>query len=340
MAYENELEGNLMINIAFFSTKSYDQVSFEQVKKREDISYHFHDFLLTSKTAQIAKGCEVVCAFVNDDLSREVLEQLASYGVKMIAMRCAGFNNVDLEAAKEFNIAVARVPAYSPEAIAEHAVGLMMTLNRRFHKAYQRTREANFSLEGLVGFNFHGRTAGIIGTGKIGLATIRILKGLGMNVLCYDPFPSDVARELGASYCSLNDLIEQSDVISLHCPMTPDNYHLLDKAAFDNMKHGVMIINTSRGELLDSSAAIESLKEGHIGALGLDVYEAEKDLFFQDKSNDVIVDDVFRRLSACHNVIFTGHQAFLTSDALDNIAVTTLNNIDAFIHSKPSSNFL
>lgn len=340
MAYENELEGNIMINIAFFSTKSYDQESFEQVKNREDISYHFHDFLLTRKTAQIAQGCEVVCAFVNDDLSREVLEQLASYGVKMIAMRCAGFNNVDIEAAKEFNIAVARVPAYSPEAIAEHAVGLMMTLNRRFHKAYQRTREANFSLEGLVGFNFHGRTAGIIGTGKIGLATIRILKGLGMNVVCYDPFPSEVALELGASYCSLNDLIEQSDVISLHCPMTPDNYHLLDKAAFANMKRGVMIINTSRGELLDSSAAIESLKEGHIGALGLDVYEAEKDLFFQDKSNDVIVDDVFRRLSACHNVIFTGHQAFLTSDALNNIAVATLMNIDAFFHSKPNSNFL
>ncbi len=329
-----------MPNIAFFSTKSYDQHAFEKAKRNDGSEFHFHDFLLTEKTAQIAQGCEIVCAFVNDDLSRPVLQQLADCGVKMIAMRCAGFNNVDLEAAKELNIAVARVPAYSPEAIAEHAVGLMMTLNRRFHKAYQRTRDANFSLEGLVGFNFHGRTAGIIGTGKIGVATIRILRGLGMKVLCYDPYPNDIVNELGASYCSLEELISQSDVISLHCPMTKENFHLLDKAAFDKMKPGVMIINTSRGELLDSAAAIEALKEGHIGSLGLDVYEAEKDLFFRDKSNDVIVDDVFRRLSACHNVIFTGHQAFLTTDALESIATTTLTNISDFEAGNIGANFL
>lgn len=288
-----------MLDIVFFSTKPYDQKSFEQAKGEHKVNYHFYDFLLTEKTAKMAKGCEIVCAFVNDDLSRRTLEKLASFGVKMVALRCAGFNNVDLAAAKEYGIAVARVPAYSPEAIAEHAVGLMMTLNRRFHKAYQRTRDANFSLDGLVGFNFHGRTAGIIGTGKIGLATLRILKGLGMRVLCYDPYPSDVATDLGGEYCSLETLISQSDVISLHCPMSEDNFHLLNEAAFAKMKAGVMIINTSRGELIDSTATIEALKQGRIGSLGLDVYESEKELFFQDKSNDVIVDDVFRRLSAC-----------------------------------------
>ncbi|CAM3052526.1 2-hydroxyacid dehydrogenase [Vibrio rarus] len=329
-----------MINIAFFSTKSYDQRSFEQAKVDSDVEYHFYDFLLTEQTAKMAKGCEVVCAFVNDDLSRPVLEQLALRGVKMIAMRCAGFNNVDLDAAKELNIQVARVPAYSPESIAEHAVGLMMTLNRRFHKAYQRTRDANFSLEGLVGFNFHGRTAGVIGTGKIGLATIRILRGLGMNVLCFDPYPNDKVIELGGEYCDLDTLIKQSDVISLHCPMTAENYHLLDADAFNKMKDGVMIINTSRGELVDSSAAIDALKQGRIGALGLDVYESEKELFFHDKSNDVIVDDVFRRLSSCHNVIFTGHQAFLTIDALESIAKTTLQNVENYQQNTVDNNFL
>ncbi|GAD89553.1 D-lactate dehydrogenase [Vibrio halioticoli NBRC 102217] len=329
-----------MINIAFFSTKSYDQDAFEQGKSDYDVQYHFYDFLLNEQTAKMAKGCEVVCAFVNDDLSRPVLEQLAARDVKMIAMRCAGFNNVDLDAAKELGIQVARVPGYSPEAIAEHAVGLMMTLNRRFHKAYQRTRDANFSLEGLVGFNFFGRTAGIIGTGKIGCATIRILKGLGMNVLCYDPYPNDFVVEAGATYCDLDTLIQQSDVISLHCPMTPENYHLLDATAFGKMKDGVMIINTSRGELVDSIAAIDALKAGRIGALGLDVYESEKELFFHDKSNDVIVDDVFRRLSSCHNVLFTGHQAFLTRDALSSIASTTLANIENFKQQKTDANFL
>lgn len=329
-----------MTHIAFFSTKAYDEASFEKAKALNEVTYHFYDFRLTKKTAKLAKGCEVVCAFVNDDLSREVLEQLAVRGIKMIVLRCAGFNNVDLTAAEEFGMQVARVPAYSPEAIAEHAVGLMMTLNRRFHKAYQRTRDANFSLEGLVGFNFHGKTAGIIGSGKIGLATIRILKGLGMNVLCYDPYPSQVAIDLGVTYCELDELLSQSDVVSLHCPMTKENFHLLDADAFNKMKDGVMIVNTSRGELLDSSAAIEALKKGKIGSLGLDVYDNEKELFFQDKSNDVIVDDVFRRLSACHNVIFTGHQAFLTEDALHNIADTTLNNIQAYVASEPNNNFL
>jgi D-lactate dehydrogenase len=331
-----------MINITFFSSKSYDETAFNNSKsdRQLDLAFHFYDFQLTKKTAKMAKGSEVVCAFVNDDLSQPVLEALAFRGVKLIVMRCAGFNNVDLNAAKELNIQIARVPAYSPEAIAEHAVGLMMTLNRRFHKAYQRTRDANFSLEGLVGFNFHGKTAGIIGSGKIGCATIRILKGLGMRVLCFDPYPSDIAKKLGAEYCNLETLIRESDVISLHCPMTKENFHLLDSKAFSMMKDGVMIVNTSRGELLDSQAAIEALKQGRIGSLGLDVYDNEKELFFQDKSNDVIIDDVFRRLSACHNVVFTGHQAFLTREALDSIASVTLDNVESFVQQQKTPNFL
>ncbi|MCK6264057.1 2-hydroxyacid dehydrogenase [Vibrio sp. ZSDE26] len=329
-----------MLNIAFFSSKSYDEKSFNLAKGELDAEFHFHDFRLTTTTAKMAHDSEAVCAFVNDDLSRGVLKILAQGRTKLIAMRCAGFDKVDLEAAKELGLQVVRVPAYSPESVAEHTVGMMMCLNRKLHKAYQRTRDANFSLEGLVGFNFYGKTAGVIGSGKIGLATMRILKGLGMNILCYDPYPNPLSEELGARYVELDELYQESDVISLHCPMSKENFHLLDENAFNKMKDGVMIVNTSRGELLDSTAAIEALKRSKIGALGLDVYDNEKELFFQDKSNDVIVDDVFRRLSACHNVLFTGHQAFLTKDALHNIANTTLTSVDAFFSDKKSGNEL
>ncbi|EKO3640701.1 MULTISPECIES: 2-hydroxyacid dehydrogenase [unclassified Vibrio] len=329
-----------MINVAFFSAKNYDELSFNRFIDPQQLTFHFHDFRLTQKTAQMAKDCQVVCAFVNDELDAEVLQTLYQGGTRLIAMRCAGFDKVDLAAAKQLGLQVVRVPAYSPEAVAEHTVGLMMCLNRRFHKAYQRTREANFSLEGLVGFNFYGKTVGVIGTGKIGVATMRILKGLGMTVLCYDPYQNPAALELGAKYVELPELYANSDVITLHCPMSKENYHLLNEQAFNQMKDKVMIINTSRGELLDSAAAIEALKRGRIGSLGLDVYDNEKDLFFQDKSNDVIVDDVFRRLSSCHNVLFTGHQAFLTEDALNNIAQTTLNNILVFSQGKLSGNEL
>ncbi len=329
-----------MLEVAFFSSKSYDEKSFKKANSGELYKFQYHDFRLTVKTAKLAQGSDIVCAFVNDDLSADVLKILAKGGTKLITMRCAGFDRVDLDAAKQLGLQVSRVPAYSPEAVAEHAVGLMMSLNRRFHKAYQRTRDANFSLEGLVGFNFYGKTAGIIGTGKIGLATMRILKGLGMDILCYDPFENPLAIELGAKYCELNEIYARSDIISLHCPMTKENYHLLNEEAFNKMRDGVMIINTSRGELLDSASAIEALKRGRIGALGLDVYDNEKELFFEDKSNDVITDDIFRRLSACHNVIFTGHQAFLTEDALQNIAETTLNNIESFFSGSKSGNEL
>lgn len=327
------------MNIAIYSTKSYDRKHLEEVNATGfGFGLEFFDFPLNAKTARMAEGCIAACIFVNDEADRAALMGLAKHGVKIIALRCAGFNNVDLEAAEELGLTVVRVPAYSPEAVAEHAIGLMLCLNRKIHKAYQRTRDANFSLEGLTGFNMHGRTAGVIGTGKIGLAAIRILKGFGMHILAYDPYPNPAAVELGARYVELDELYALSDIITLHCPLTPENHHLLNKAAFDKMKDGVMIVNTSRGALIDSPAAIEALKRQRIGSLGLDVYENERDLFFEDKSNDVILDDVFRRLSSCHNVLFTGHQAFLTEEALTNISEVTLGNIGQVARGETSAN--
>jgi len=328
------------MKLAIYSTKQYDRKYFEQVNHEYGFDIEFFDFLLTEKTAKTAKGYDGVCLFVNDIGNRAVLEELKSEGVKFIALRCAGFNNIDLEAAKELDMPVVRVPAYSPEAVAEHAIGMMMCLNRRIHRAYQRTRDANFSLEGLTGFTMHGKTAGVIGTGKIGIAALRILKGFGLRLLAFDPYPSQAALDLGVEYVSLSTLFEQSDIISLHCPLTPENYHLINSSAFAQMKDGVMIINTSRGGLIDSQAAIDALKHQKIGALGMDVYENERDLFFEDKSNDVIQDDVFRRLSACHNVLFTGHQAFLTAEALTSIAQTTLENLRALDNGEPCANQL
>lgn len=328
------------MKLAIYSTKQYDRKYLDVANERFGFDLEYFDFKLSLKTAKTAEGCDAVCIFVNDDGSRPVLEELAKHNIKILALRCAGFNNVDLDAAHELGMQVVRVPAYSPEAVAEHAVGLMMSLNRRIHRAYQRTRDANFSLEGLIGFNMHNRTAGIIGTGKIGIATMRILKGFGMRLLAFDPYPSPLALDLGAEYVDLKTLYAQSDVISLHCPLTPENHHLLNAASFEQMKDGVMIINTSRGGLIDSPAAIEALKKQKIGALGMDVYENERDLFFEDKSNDVIQDDVFRRLSSCHNVLFTGHQAFLTEEALLSISQTTLLNIQQIAGNEPCSNLL
>lgn len=296
------------MKIAIYSTKSYDRKYIELINAKYNFDLEFFDFMLNESTARLAEHCEVVCIFVNDNGSRKVLEKLAALGVKIVALRCAGFNNVDLKAAQELGIQVVRVPAYSPEAVAEHTIGLMMTLNRRIHRAYQRTREANFSLEGLIGFNMHGRTVGVIGTGKIGIAVMRILKGFGMNILAYDPFKNPVVEELGGQYVELDELYAKSHVITLHCPATPENYHLLNREAFAKMKDGVMIVNTSRGSLIDTQAAIDALKQRKIGALGMDVYENERDLFFEDKSNEVIQDDIFRRLSSCHNVLLTRHE--------------------------------
>lgn len=326
------------MKIAVFSAKSYDKKSFDGVNQDYQHELVYFDFRLTQQVARMTEGFQAVCAFVNDDLSEPVLTILAEQGVKVIAMRCAGFDNVDLTAAARLGLQIVRVPSYSPEAIAEHTIGLMLSLNRRIHRAYQRTRDANFTLEGLTGFNFHGRTVGVIGTGKIGIATLRILKGLGMTILAFDPFKNPLAEELGATYTSLDEIYNKADVITLHCPMTEENYHMLDANSFSKMRDGVMIINTSRGGLINSKDAIEALKGRKIGALGVDVYENEQDLFFQDKSNDVIEDDVFRRLSSCHNVLFTGHQAFLTEEALANIADTTLSNLKHYEQGNTSGN--
>lgn len=326
------------MKVAVYSTKSYDRKYLELINAKYGLVLEFFDFMLSERTAKMAEHCDAVCIFVNDDGSRKVLEKLAALGVKIIALRCAGFNNVDLKAAQELGLTVVCVPAYSPEAVAEHTVGLMLTLNRRIHRAYQRTREANFSLEGLIGFNMHGRTVGVIGTGKIGVAVMRILKGFGMHILAYDPFKNKAAEELGAEYVTLDEIYHRSHIITLHCPATPENYHLLNRDAFAKMKDGVMIINTSRGTLIDTQAAIDALKQRKIGSLGMDVYENERDLFFEDKSNEVILDDVFRRLSSCHNVLLTGHQAFLTEEALTSIADVTLSNIYAVGSGEPCDN--
>ncbi|MBB1273329.1 MULTISPECIES: 2-hydroxyacid dehydrogenase [Psychromonas] len=314
------------MKVAMFSSRSYDIQHFKPLISAP-ISINFFDTQLNLQTVALASGFDAICAFVNDDLSEPVLKQLHALGIKYIAMRCAGFNNIDLFCAKSLGFTIVRVPAYSPEAVAEHAIALLMTLNRRTHKAYQRTRDANFSLEGLVGFNLHGKTIGIIGTGKIGVATMAIFKGFGCRILASDPYPSEHATALGAEYVDLKTLFSNSDVISLHCPLTSDNKHLLNKDTFALMKDGVTIINTSRGGLLNAHDAIEALKSGRIGGLGLDVYEEEEHLFFNDHSSEIITDDIFRRLSACHNVIFTGHQAFLTKEALTSIAQTTLDNL-------------
>ncbi|QIR15685.1 2-hydroxyacid dehydrogenase [Shewanella aestuarii] len=328
------------MRIGFFSAKPYDIRHFNRTNEAFGAEIEYFDYRLCMQNVKLAEGYEVVCAFVNDSLCEEVLVELAKGGTKIIAMRCAGFNNVDLVAAKKLGMEVVNVPAYSPESVAEHTVALMLTLNRKIHKAYQRTRDANFALAGLVGFNMFGKTVGVIGTGKIGLATIKILQGFGCKVLAFDPYPNPAVIELGIDYVDLPTIYRDSDIISLHCPLTAENHHLLNKDSFNQMKPGVMVINTSRGGLLNAIDAMEALKEGQLGSLGLDVYENEKGLFFEDKSSEIIQDDVFRRLSACHNVIFTGHQAFLTQEALNAIALTTLTNVQAILSGEKSGNEL
>ncbi|WMC10902.1 2-hydroxyacid dehydrogenase [Oceanimonas pelagia] len=326
------------MKIAFFSARPYMQAPFVAQNRHHGFDITWLDAGLNADTAVLGRGFDAVCVFVNDHLDAGVIRTLAKGGVKCIALRCAGYNNVDLQAAAAAGVAVVRVPAYSPEAVAEHTVGLMLTLNRHIHKAYQRTRDANFSLNGMVGFNMHGKTAGIIGAGKIGLATLRILKGLGMTLLVHDPVQDEAVLALGAQYVPLARLFAESDVISLHCPLTPDNHHLLNRHSFAQMKDGVMIINTSRGGLLNARDAIEAINSGKIGHLGLDVYEEEEHLFFEDKSCEIIQDDTFHLLSAYPNVILTGHQAFLTNEALSAIAQVTLDNLQCLADGRPCDN--
>lgn len=320
------------MKVAVFSAKPYDRVF---LPAANEAAGRPHDMLflethLTADTAALAAGARAVCPFVNDRVDAPTLDALANQGTGLIALRGAGFNNVDLPAAEKAGIAVARVPAYSPWTVAEHAVALMLALNRKTHRAYARVREGNFSLEGLLGFDMHGRTVGLIGTGRIGLVVARIMAGFDCNVLGYDSVESDEFVALGGKYVRLEELLERSDIISLHCPLTPETHHLINAKAVECMKPGVMLINTSRGAVVAARALIDGLKSGRIGYLGLDVYEEEGDLFFEDLSDQVIRDDVFARLLTFPNVLITGHQAFFTREALTAIAETTIANISAF----------
>ena len=312
-----------MIQVAFFDAKAYDLPSFERCGREHDIRFRFLETKLNEDTAELARGCDAVCVFVNDTVNAAVIEKLHQCGVRLIALRCAGYNNVDVRAAFG-KIHVVHVPAYSPYAVAEHAIALLLTSVRRIHKAYNRTREFNFSLNGLTGFDFHGKTVGVIGTGKIGRIFIDICRGFGMKVIAYDRFP---APDSGIDYVTPDELFARSDVISLHCPLTDETRHMIDAAAIEKMKKGVVIVNTSRGGLIDTEALLEGIKARKIGAACLDVYEEEADVFFEDRSGHILNDDLLSRLISMPNVIVTSHQGFLTEEALDNIAETTVNNI-------------
>jgi D-lactate dehydrogenase len=317
------------MRVAVFSTKPYDEQYLREANVRHGHELAFLEPRLTAQTASLAAGAECVCAFVNDTLDREVLERLAEDGTRLVALRSAGFNHVDLRAAHDLGLTVVRVPAYSPYAVAEHAVGLILAMNRKIHRAHMRVREGNFALGGLLGFDLHGRTVGVVGTGTIGTVFARIMTGFGCSLLAYDPFPNPACDTLGVRYVPLAELFAASDIVALHCPLTPATHHLIDGGALEQMRDGVMLVNTSRGALVDTSAVIDALKSGKLGYLGLDVYEEEEGLFFEDLSDRVITDDVFSRLLTFPNVLVTGHQAFFTEEALEHIAATTLGNITA-----------
>ncbi len=322
-----------MKTVAFFDVKPYDRASFENYKD-ESINIRFFENKLNADTVSMAACCDGVCAFVNDTIDRTVIDKLCDYGVGVIAMRCSGYNNIDLKAAQG-RIKVLNVPAYSPYAIAEHAIGMVLTLNRKLHRAYIRTRDHNFSLEGLTGFDLRGKTVGVIGTGKIGRCFADICKGFGMNILGFDPYENS---DFCGSYVTLDKLLEESDIVSLHCPLTKDNLHLIGSKTIEKMRNGVYIINTSRGKLIDTAALIEGLKSGRVGAAGLDVYEEETSLFFEDKSEEIIHDDTLSTLISMPNVLVTSHQAFLTREALDGIAGTTMENLKAFFTGEKLTN--
>ncbi|UVE44146.1 2-hydroxyacid dehydrogenase [Pseudomonas chlororaphis] len=318
-----------------FSSQNYDRDSFLGAELPPGLELQFQAARLSLDTAALAEHHEVVCAFINDDLSTPVLEQLAAGGTRLIALRSAGYNHVDLAAAKRLGLSVVRVPAYSPHAVAEHAVALILALNRRLHRAYNRTREGDFSLHGLTGFDLVGKTVGIVGTGQIGATFARIMASFGCKLLTHDPFPNPQVEALGARYLSLPELLAQAQIISLHCPLTADSKHLINRQSLARMQPGAMLINTGRGGLVDTPALIEALKNGQLGYLGLDVYEEEAQLFFEDRSDLPLQDDVLARLLTFPNVIVTAHQAFLTREALAAIADTTLHNIAAWAAGAP-----
>lgn len=326
------------MKVAFFSTKPYDRQFFEAANQDFGLDIHFFEARLDQETSGLGAGFPVVCAFVQDRLDSRVLTDLAAGGTRLIALRSAGFNNVDLEAAGSLGFTVVRVPAYSPHAVAEYAVGLMLSLNRKLHRAVSRVREHNFELQGLLGFDMNGRTAGIVGTGKIGATVARILNGFGCKLLAYDMHRSQECESLGVEYVELHELLARSDLISLHTPLNPSTHHLINPAAVAMMKPGVILINTSRGAVVDTAAVIDGLKTRRIGGLGLDVYEEEGDVFYRDLSGEVLEDDQLARLLSFPNVIVTGHQAFFTEDALREIALTTLSNIQDVVEGRPCAN--
>ena len=323
------------MRVAVFSTRAYDRAHFDRANAGHGHALIYLEAHLDITTGPLAHGAEVVCAFVNDRLDAAVLRTLAEGGTRLIALRSAGFNHVDLAAAAGLGLRVVRVPAYSPHAVAEHTLALILALNRHIPRAVARVRDGNFALDGLVGFDLFGKTAGVVGTGKIGVCVVRLLAGFGCRVLTYDPFPSPEAAALGATATTLETLLAESDVVTLHCPLTPDTHHLMNADAFARLRPGAMLINTSRGGLLDTRSAIAALKTGRLGALGIDVYEEEADLFFEDHSGAVLRDDVFARLLTFPTVIVTAHQAFLTAEALTAIADTTLASITAFAAGAP-----
>ena len=322
--------------ISFFSTQSYDKVFFDKYNTTHELRYF--DVSLTEKTVVLAEGSQAICPFVNDQITEGVLVQLAKMGVQLIALRSAGYNNVDLAAAKKHGLTVVRVPAYSPHAVAEHAVALILTLNRKTHKAYNRVRDGNFSLDKLMGFDLFGKTVGVVGTGKIGKVFCHIMRGFGCTVLAYDIVENKALNTEGVTYVTLPELLKKSDIVSLHCPLNTATHHLINAAALHTMKRGSMLINTGRGGLIDSKAVIEALKTGQLGYLGLDVYEQEEKLFSKDFSESIIQDDVILRLLSFPNVLVTAHQAFFTEEALTQIAQITLGNIDCFEKGLPLEN--
>lgn len=322
------------MKVAVFSSKPYDEEHLNEANLDSILAFTFFEPRLTENTASLAKGYDAVCCFVNDIINESVAAQLKAGGVKIVAMRCAGFNNVDLEACAKLHLPVARVPEYSPSAVAEHAVALMLDLNRNIHRAFSRIRENDYSLNGLIGFGLAGKTVSVVGGGKIGQSFIRIMQGFGCKVLCYDPMPSEELKQTGVELVELERVWTESDVISLHCPLLRSTYHIINSNTISQMKRGVMLINTSRGGLIDTPAVIAALKSGRVGYLGLDVYEEEGALFFEDYSNAVLQDDVFARLTTFKNVVITGHQAFFTKESLRAIASTTFNNITLFEQGK------
>jgi len=326
------------MKIAFFDSKSYDRTLFQEIGKSYDYELYFYKERLSMNSVRLASGMDAICIFVNDECNAPVIERLCEYGVRLIALRCAGFNNVDLDAARG-KISVVRVPAYSPHAVAEYAVTLMLALNRKVYRSWNRTREGNFKLNGLMGFDMYGKTAGIVGLGRIGRETARILRGFGMDVLAYDISPdSEFVRQNGIGMVTLDELYERSDIISLHCPLTEENVHMINADSILKMKYGVMIINTSRGKLIDSDALIDGLRSNQIGSVGLDVYEEEADYFYEDRSDRMIDDNNLAILLMMPNVIVSSHQAFFTKEAVHNIAVTTLENVRQFLCGGPLEN--